>query len=677
AIADIDRDGRPDIMVANSGANTFSVFHNTIEDVGSISSTSFKAKIDFTVGGQPQAIVVADIDGDSAFDVLTANATTHNISVLRNRATKGAVTSASFAPKVDFIGSGSMVGIVTGDINGDGKQDILAVTKDENTLSYYMSNAVKDTITNSTYNGYTSIPLNASPSFVGVTDMNGDGMPDVVVLNSAKDSLSVHQNYNGFINTGVKYYVGNTPVSASLGDITGDGKADIVIVNGGSNSIAVLGSNLVNSAPVITSFSPGSGAPGTLVTIVGKNFDQQPQNNIVYFGATRAEVVTAYSSAIIVNVPAGATYQPISVFNVYKDLAGYSSRPFVITYTSKAPGVDPKVDINVGKNPVAVTLADITGDGKPDLLVSNAGDNNVSIYKNIVTGKGALNSTSFAAGAKFSTGVAPASIAVGDFNLDGINDMVVANYNGGTISVLNGSSDPANLFFSKVDYPAGKNPSSVAVHDINGDGKPDIIVSNAGGSTVSVFRNTIGDKKSFADKFDIQTGANPASVGIADMNNDGWDDIYIGNDFVAHLLSHFPLFEVLAKVFFDLVHRAAGYFFKRFLTAILAHESPNLVIQQSIYFLVIDNDTILFSLHYQGLQGQDLLHDKTFCIWRYRFIPALPVLDVVVDIRLQNNLIAYDSDDFISNNRALGQGNSRNHDGEKSYSSLFHNRSAK
>src|SRR5579872_6537300 len=68
-------------------------------------------------------------------------------------------------------------------------------------------------------------------------------------------------------------------------------------------------------APVITSFSPASGAIGTIVTITGAGFNATAANNIVFFGATMATVTAASTTSLTVTVPVGATYQPISVLN--------------------------------------------------------------------------------------------------------------------------------------------------------------------------------------------------------------------------------------------------------------------------------------------------------------------------------------------------------------------------
>ncbi|RCH55293.1 hypothetical protein DJ568_08910 [Mucilaginibacter hurinus] len=527
-LADIDRDGKIDILSANAGAAGFSVIHNAIDEPGSISANSFKPKVDFFTGGNPATIAVADIDGDNAPDVITGNSNSNNLSILRNKALKGAINDKTFASRVDFNSSGSIVHIATADINGDGKPDILAATKAQNTFSYYQSNAVKDTVTSYTFNGYNIYNLKAQPSCIGVSDFNGDGKPDVIVMNSTNDSLSVYNNYNNYISAPAIYFAGKSPVSAVFGDVTGDGKPDIVSVSGESNSVSVLENGLVNSAPVITAVAPSSGAPGTVVTISGKNFDEILQNNVVYFGATRATVLSGFPGLLKVSVPDGATYQPISITNKYKGLSAYASTAFNTTYLSKAPLVDSKFDIATGRNPVGVVFSDVNSDGKPDILVSSGAENSIYIYQNNITGKGAFKSGSFGPPVKVNTGTAPASMALADFDGNGVTDMVVANYNNSSISVYTRATE-GSLFSGRVDYTVGKNPSSVVVTDLNSDGKPDIVVSNSGSSSLTVLRNIVSKGKLSFVTATVQTGTNPSSVAVADINADGKPDILSAN----------------------------------------------------------------------------------------------------------------------------------------------------
>src|SRR5262249_50984465 len=104
----------------------------------------------------------------------------------------------------------------------------------------------------------------------------------------------------------------------------------------------------------------------------------------------------------------------------------------------------------------------------------------------------------------------PDSVAIGDLNVDGKPDVVTANLNDSTVSVLLGNGDAT--FGAKTDYAAGSSPNSVAIGDLNGDGKPDLATANFVGNTVSVLLGN-GDG-TFGARRDYFAGSGAASVAI-------------------------------------------------------------------------------------------------------------------------------------------------------------------
>jgi hypothetical protein len=143
----------------------------------------------------------------------------------------------------------------------------------------------------------------------------------------------------------------------------------------------------------------------------------------------------------------------------------------------------------------------------------------------------------FAPKVDFPTGAAPRSISIGDFNGDGKPDVAVTNLASQTISILlnttaTGATTPT--FATKEDFPTGPNPISVSIGDFNGDGKPDLAVANIYSYTTSILLNTTATgatTPTFAPKEDFPVGTKPFSVSIGDINGDGKPDVATANYF--------------------------------------------------------------------------------------------------------------------------------------------------
>jgi hypothetical protein len=174
-----------------------------------------------------------------------------------------------------------------------------------------------------------------------------------------------------------------------------------------------------------------------------------------------------------------------------------------------------KVDYRTGRYPQSLAIGDLNGDGKPDLAAANWGalPGTVSVLLNRGDG-------SFQAKVDYGTGAAPLSIAISDLNGDGKLDVATANGDAHTVSVLLNRGDGS--FEAKRDYATGRSPGSVAIGDLNGDDKADLVTANEA-ATDSVLLNR-GDG-TFKAKVDYRTGAEPWSVAIGDLNGDGKRDL--------------------------------------------------------------------------------------------------------------------------------------------------------
>jgi len=287
-------------------------------------------------------------------------------------------------------------------------------------------------------------------------------------------------------------------VAVALADLTGNGIQDIVTANSDGQVSVLLGNGS-------GSFNPAPGSPYALgasplaMAIADVNGDGIP------------DIVTANG--------VGGTITQYSV------LLGNGNGSFTAVHGS--PFV-------LGENPQSVAIADVNGDGKPDVVTANSGIPNV-FGENVSVLAGNGNGTfSNASGSPYPVGNNPISVTVADLTNNGIQDIVVANKDDNTVSVLLGngggsfSPDP----FSSPGLPpgtfaVGTSPVSVAVADLTNNGIPDIVTANSGSNDVSVLMGN--GNGSFQTATSVPVDQGPVSVAIADLNGDGIPDIVTAN----------------------------------------------------------------------------------------------------------------------------------------------------
>ena len=223
---------------------------------------------------------------------------------------------------------------------------------------------------------------------------------------------------------------------------------------------------------------------------------------------------------------------------------GHGGRGLVGSDGGGAAGQSPKAlsflagaSYGVGAVPYSIAVGDLNGDGKPDLVVaSRSGNPDVNVNVNVLLNNG--NGT-FAAAANYAAGPNSNSIAIGDLNADGSADLAVAygDASSGNVSVLANKGN--GMFAAAVNTAAGANPDSVAIGDLNGDGKPDLVVAHDSGSVatenvVVLFNNGNG---SFAAPVTYAAGPRAVSVALGDLDGDGKADIAVANFVVSGSVS--------------------------------------------------------------------------------------------------------------------------------------------
>ncbi|MEO6850415.1 MAG: FG-GAP-like repeat-containing protein, partial [Mucilaginibacter sp.] len=551
AISDMDGDGKPDIVLGN-----LTILLNNCSP-GGISIGSFPQQALFSLGNDVKALTLYDINNDGKPDIIFS--TTNGVSIVFNNS---AIGNLSLSPKIDLKNSSGGSSIAVADIDSDGKADIITADPEYGYLHFERNISADNIINAGSFEAHVNFTANMAPynstgtsDYLLLTDIDGDGKPDVLTIGSGLNLVSIFRNISTantpsytFFDNKLDLNAGTNVTGFSAVDIDGDGKPDIVSVDQSSNTFSIFRNNPtpapIITPPVITSISPASGTVGTAITIKGKNFNSVATGNIVYFGATKAVVNSATTGSLLVNVPVGANYESPSVLNTANGLTAYAPNKFITTFPSKnditAQDFDPPV--GVYSYPASfVQAADIDGDGKPDLIFHD-GFQTVSVLRNL-SASGTIIPAAFGAvgnlsSFRFPVGTDPQTIKVVDIDGDGKPDLLVTYYSfyGIGISVLLNRSTPGNIAFApKVDIaynsvPYGANTYIVETGDVDGDGKPDILIANSSLKGVSVLPNTsTPGKVSFISRYDFEAGRQSSSVKLADIDGDGKPELVISN----------------------------------------------------------------------------------------------------------------------------------------------------
>lgn len=243
-------------------------------------------------------------------------------------------------------------------------------------------------------------------------------------------------------------------------------------------------------APFVKSISKNSARPQEALTLQGINFGTNAGNVKVMFGSVAVTPQTISDQLIEVNVPAGTAYENVSVINTSTGLSGFSQNPFLLSYGGTNPFDAAKMagqfDFDSESELYDLTLADFDGDGKSDVATANKSSTNIDAFLNTST----PGSVSFSKTA-LSPGFNTLHVSSGDLNGDGKPEILVTENNGSRIFIFKNNSSVGTFSFAAPQSitVAGAKVAQVRVIDIDLNGKPDLIITDQSASRIFVALN--------------------------------------------------------------------------------------------------------------------------------------------------------------------------------------------
>jgi len=407
-------------------------FTVTFSGGGIINASSFAPKVDFITGAEPYAVSIGDLDGDGKADLAVANSTSNTVSVFRNT---GSASSITYAAKVDFISGDGPISVSIGDLDGDGKADLAVTNYNSNTVSVFRNTSTGTNIIS--FASKVDFTTGIFPYSVSIGDLDMDGKADLVVSNLFTSAVSVFRNTSsvGSISYDAKvdFPTGANNYSVSIGDLDGDGKADLAVTNSLTATVSLL---------------RNMSSPGSI------NYD------------AKVDYATGIGP---ISVSIGDLDMDGKADLAVANVSGNTVSVFRNTSSAGSISYDAKVDFTTGAGPYSISIGDLDGDSKADLAVANGGSNIVSVLRN----NSSSGSISYDAKVDFTTGAAPYSISIGDLDGDGKADLVVANVFSNTVSVLRNTiisiSTPTITTFSPASGPIG---TTVTITGTNFDVTP-------------------------------------------------------------------------------------------------------------------------------------------------------------------------------------------------------------
>lgn len=471
AITELNGDGKPDLVIAGRGEGKLAVHLG--DGMG-----GYSAFESVQTGSLAEGITAGDFNDDGLIDLAVTGGSDRLHVHLGNG-------DGTLRPEVPQCEGNGLSGLVTGDFDGDARPDIALAAASADEIRVYRG--VNFGGGNGTFKPYVLYATGERPNSVLTHDLNRDGILDVVTVSFSDDKINVHLgNGDGTFQPRRDQLSGDGPWGAAMADINRDGILDLAVVT-------------YNDGRVNVHLGKGDGTFET---------------NQSYAVGEHAKCLTLgdFNRDGIPDIAATASGD-----NTYKILLGTTDSTFLegVSYAT-------------GLSPLNVVTHDFNRDGKLDLAITSTTQNKLNIH--LGNGDGTFQDK-----VEYLTGSIAVSqqqsLVLGDFDLDGIQDLAAVSWNDDRINVHISKGD--GTFRSKASYYTGPGGMGLTVGDFNHDGKPDLAVASYWEHKLNIHLGK-GDG-TFENRVSYNSNASPFAVISGDFNRDGKYDLAVIT--YSHMLS--------------------------------------------------------------------------------------------------------------------------------------------
>lgn len=521
--ADFNRDGKPDLAVTVADANAVVVLYGagdgTFQNVQTL-------KFDATLSS-PRGIRAADVNGDGYLDLVVTGYNSNSVGVLIGNG------AGAFAVGPRFAGyAAAPQGLAIVDLNHDGRPDVVVAHESAGGLAVMYGDGSEDLFAAPTHVG-TSQFLNV----VAVGDFNRDGWIDVAAASTLNGNVSVFLGGTSGLTFKASYAVGASPRGLTVADVNDDGALDLLVANYGSSTVGVLLGDVAHPGAfkAEVEFASGSGSRA----ITAADFNNDARIDIVT-GNQKAASTTELVNEMVAK-PAAFSFTKSSTGGSsssggdHAEVADFNHDGKLDVATLAASGTSLLVHLTGGS---AVSLAtsspyyidswmvgDVTGDGNADVVAVHGYPSTlISLF--IGDGKGAFKRVETTNALTYNRG------ALGDMNGDGRLDLVFAGYDSSAGSYILGvyRANANGTFTLETKTLVGAFVADVALADVDYDGKLDVLeMSFPNGLGVfadydpsSGFHSTVG--------YNVSLPNITSHMAIGDVNHDGFLDLVLSTD---------------------------------------------------------------------------------------------------------------------------------------------------